>query len=64
MKKVYLFMFVGIIAIIVVVAALMTFNPQTESWGSMILGAAVGFLIVMSPRIIGYFKARRKKAIK
>jgi len=64
MKKVYLFMFIGLIAIIVVVAILMNFDPKVETWGSLVLGGAMGFLIVMSPKIIAYFKDQRKKTTK
>jgi len=64
MKNVFLFMLIGIIAIIVVVLALISYDPKTESWGSLVLGGAVGLLIVMSPKIIAYFKETRRKTTK
>ena len=54
-------MFVGVIAIILVIISLMNFNPKVESWSSLLAGGAIGLLIVMSPKIIAYVKDQRKK---
>jgi hypothetical protein len=61
MKKIYLFMFVGILAIIMVAVSLMDFDPKVETWSSFIAGGSIALLIVKSPAIIAYFKQKRAK---
>jgi amino acid transporter len=59
MKKVFLFMLVGVIAILLVIVSLMNFDPKTETWGSFIGGVIIALLIVKSPTIIAYFKSKK-----
>jgi len=61
MKNIYLFMFVGVLAIVMIVISLMNFDPKVESWSSFIAGAAIALLIVKSPSIWAYFKQKRAK---
>ena len=61
MKKVYLFTFVGILAIIVIAVNLMNFDPKVEKWSNFIAGGIVAFIIVKTPAIIAYFKDKRQK---
>ncbi|HWZ02982.1 MAG TPA: hypothetical protein VNX40_05175 [Mucilaginibacter sp.] len=61
MKNIYLYMFVGILAIIMVVISLMNFDPKVETWSSFIAGGAIALLIVKSPAIWAYFKQKRAK---
>jgi len=61
MKNIYLFMFVGVLAIVMIIVSLMDFDPKVESWSSFIAGAAIALLIVKSPAIWAYFKQKRAK---
>jgi hypothetical protein len=61
MKKIFIYVFVAILALILVVVNVMGFDPKTETWSSFIIGGAVGFLIVKSPWLISYFKGRSAK---
>jgi hypothetical protein len=61
MRNIYLFMFVGVLAIVMIIISLMNFDPKVESWSSFIAGAAIALLIVKSPSIWAYFKQRRAK---
>ncbi|TWI93902.1 hypothetical protein JN11_04912 [Mucilaginibacter frigoritolerans] len=56
MKKVYLFVFIGIIAIVMVVVELVNIDPKDESWGFTILGACIAIVIIKSPSIFRWFK--------
>ena len=51
-------MFVGVIAIILVVVSLMTFDPKVETWSSFLGGAAIAFLLIKTPSIIAHFKKK------
>ena len=62
MSKIILYLSVAIIAVILIVVSFMGLDTKTETWSSMLLGAAIGFLIVKSPTLIAYFKAKGKKA--
>jgi len=64
MKKVYLFIFVGILAIVLIVLSLMNFNPVVETWTSLFGGAAIGFFIVGAPSIWAWYKKSRQKNTK
>jgi len=64
MKKFYLFIFIGILAIVMIVVSLMNFNPKVDTWSSLFAGAAIGFLIVRLPSIIVHFKKARQKNAK
>jgi hypothetical protein len=59
MKKVYLFVFIGILAIAMVVVELINFDPKDESWGFTILGACIAIVIIKSPSIIRWFKNKK-----
>ncbi|MCR8561513.1 hypothetical protein KXD93_27915 [Mucilaginibacter sp. BJC16-A38] len=58
MKKVYLYLLLGIIAIIIMTLIVFNYDPKTETWGSMLIGALFGFLFY---RMI---KNRRQKSAK
>jgi hypothetical protein len=58
MKKAYIYLFIGIIAIVLMTVIVFNYDPKTETWGSMLLGAAFGFLFF---RMI---KNRRQKNVK
>jgi hypothetical protein len=60
MKRMYLFIFIGILAIIMIVVSFMNFDPKVETWSSVIAGGCIGLLIVKMPAIIAYFKNARK----
>lgn len=64
MKKVYLFLFIGVVAIAAIVISLMNFNPSVETWSSLLAGGAIGFLIVKTPAIIDMVKKRKQKSAK
>jgi hypothetical protein len=64
MKRVYLFLFAGVLAIVAIVISIMNFNPDVEKWSSLLGGAALGFLIVGMPSIITWIKKRRQKSAK
>jgi len=54
-------MFIGVIAIIMIVVSFMNFDPKVETWSSFIGGAAIALLIVKSPAILAFFKQKRAK---
>ncbi|ASU36669.1 hypothetical protein [Mucilaginibacter xinganensis] len=58
MRKVYLYLFIGITAIALMTVIVFNFDPNTETWGSLLLGAAFGYLFV---RMI---RNRRQKNVK
>jgi purine-cytosine permease-like protein len=58
MKKVYLYLFIGIVAIILMTVVVFNFDPKTETWGSLLLGALFGYLFF---KVI---KSRRQKSAK
>jgi hypothetical protein len=64
MKRVYLFLLAGVLAIVAIVVSIMNFNPDVERWSSLFGGAALGFLIVGMPSIISWFKKRGQKSAK
>jgi hypothetical protein len=64
MKRFYLFIFIGVLALAMIVVSLMNFNPAVDTWGSLFAGAAMGLLIVKLPSIIAYFKSKRQKNVK
>jgi len=59
MKKVYLFVFIGIIAIVMVVVELINIDPKNESWGFTILGAFIAVVIIKSPAILKWIKNKK-----
>jgi hypothetical protein len=61
MKRVYLLIMIGIVAVVIIAVSLISFDPKNETWISLFLGAAVGFLVVGTPSIIAYVKKRRGK---
>ena len=61
MKRVYIFMLTGIIAIILVIVIIMNFDPKVETWGSVVAGAAFAVLIIKFPAIAAYIKSSRNK---
>jgi nitrate/nitrite transporter NarK len=64
MKRVYLFMFIGILAVVMIVVSLMNFNHTVESWSSLLAGAAIGLFILGIPSIRAWYKKTRQKNIK
>jgi len=64
MKKVYLLLFVGIIAVIAIIFILMNYDSKTDTWSSWFLGGAVGFLVVGTPSIIAWFKKKKQNTAK
>jgi hypothetical protein len=50
--KVYLLIFIGIIAISVAVFGLITVDPKNETWTSVAVGAVMGCLIAIGMRYI------------
>ena len=60
MKKAYLFMFVGVIALAMIVISVMNFDPKVDTWSSLIAGAGIGFLIVKMPVILSLIRNRKK----
>jgi pilus assembly protein TadC len=59
MKRVYLLIFVGIVAVVVIVVSLISFDPKSDTWISLFVGAGVGFLVVGAPSIIAYLKRKQ-----
>jgi hypothetical protein len=59
MKKVYLFVFIGILAIIMLVIELIGFNPKDENLSFTILGASIAIIILKLPSIIKWFKNKK-----
>lgn len=64
MKKIYLFLFISIVAVVMIVISLMNFNSKVESWSSVFAGAAVGLLIIKFPTITAYLKSKKQKDAK
>ena len=64
MKKIYLLIFIGILALAMIVVSLMNFNSKVETWSSIFAGAAIGLLIVKLPSIVAYLKSRKQKNAK
>jgi len=60
MKK-YLYLFVGIVAIILLTITVFNFDPKTETWSSLFMGAAFGYLLYKAPSMI---KNRKQKSVK
>ena len=58
MKKVYLYLLLGVFAIIIMTLIVFNYDPKTETWGSLLIGALFGFLFY---RVI---KNRRQKSAK
>ena len=57
-------MFLGFLAIILAVVLLININPQFETWGSILAGALLGFVIVKFPSIMAYIRNSRDKSAK
>ena len=57
-------MFIGFFAVILAVVLLVNVNPQFETWGSILAGAMLGFVIVKFPSILAYIKSGRHKNVK
>lgn len=55
-------MFVGIAAILLLIVTLINYDPNVQTWSSLLLGAAMGYFVVKSPVIVSLFKNRRKAA--
>ncbi len=64
MKKIYIFLFIGILAIVLIVVSLLTFDPKVETWTSLFGGAAIGFFIVGAPSLWAWYKKRQQNKIK
>ncbi|CAN5293918.1 hypothetical protein BH09BAC6_BH09BAC6_20110 [soil metagenome] len=62
MKRLYILMFVGIAAILLLIVTLINYDPNVQTWSSLLLGAAMGYLVVKSPVIVSLFKNKRKAA--
>jgi hypothetical protein len=52
MKKVYLYLFMGIAAITLMTVIVFNYDPKTETWSSLIMGAVLGYLLYKTPSII------------
>lgn len=61
MKKIYIFMFIAILAVIMIAVSMMNFDRTVESWSSFIAGGSIAFLLIKLPSIIAYFESRRGK---
>jgi len=59
MKKVYLYLLIGIAAILVMTAVVFNFDPKTETWGSLLIGALFGYGLYKMPAIIRGLKQKR-----
>ncbi len=57
-------MFIGILAIALIVYSLLTFDPKVETWTSLFGGAAIGFFIVGMPSLWAWYKKRQQSKIK
>jgi hypothetical protein len=64
MKKIYLFIFIGIVALVMIVVSFMGFDPKVDTWSSIFAGAAVGLLILRLPSLIAYLKSRKQNNAK
>ena len=61
MKKVYLYLFIGIVAIILMTVVVFNFDPKTETWSSLLLGALFGYLLFKMPSTIRNIKQKKVK---
>ena len=61
MKKVYLYLLLGVIAIVLMTVVVFNYDPKTETWGSLLLGALFGYLLYRMPKTI---KGMRNKNVK
>ncbi|WP_428328165.1 hypothetical protein [Mucilaginibacter sp.] len=64
MRKIFIYVFVAFLALIMIGVSIIGFDPAVEKWTSLIAGAAIGFLIVKLPTIIAYVKSKRQKSAK
>lgn len=58
MNKFYLFIFIGIAAVVAIVVILINFNPKAETWTGLFIGAVAGLLTVKGPAIFAWLKKR------
>jgi hypothetical protein len=58
MKKAYIYLFIGIIAIVLMTVIVFNYDPKTETWSGLLLGALFGFLFYRT------IKSRRQKKVK
>jgi uncharacterized membrane protein len=58
MRKVYLYLLIGIIAIVLMTVIVFNYDPKTETWSGLLLGALFGFLFYRT------IKSRRQKNVK
>jgi len=56
MKRIFVYVFVGIIALVLIVVTLLGFNPAVEKWTSLVAGIALGLFLVKLPVIFHYVK--------
>lgn len=62
--KIFLYLFVALVAVVLIVLTLSGIDGKADTWLSVALGVAVGFLIVKSPVLINYLKIRKQKIAK
>ncbi|HVW94559.1 MAG TPA: hypothetical protein VHA56_01155 [Mucilaginibacter sp.] len=59
--KIFIYILVGVVAIIITVVSIFNFNPETETWGSLLLGGMLGFTLYKAPSVIRNMKQRKGK---
>jgi len=57
--KIFLYILVGIAAILIMAMIVFNFDPQTETWTSLILGGIAGFGLYKMPSL---FRKKNTKA--
>ncbi|MCO5948849.1 MULTISPECIES: hypothetical protein [Mucilaginibacter] len=58
MKKVYLYLLIGIAAILLMTVVVFNFDPKTETWSSLLIGALFGYGLYKMPTIIRRLKQK------
>lgn len=59
--KIFLYTLIGVAAIILLTVTVFNYDPETETWTSMLFGAAVGYGLYKMPSVIRNFKQKRAK---
>jgi len=59
--KIFFYILVGVAAIILLTVIVFNYDPETETWTSLLFGAAVGYGLYKLPWVIKRIKQNKTK---
>ena len=59
--KIFFYILIGVAAIALMTLVVFNYDPKTETWGSLLIGALFGYMLYKMPSIIRSWKQKKAK---